>query len=62
MVRPGMKCYRVTTVQIHTAVWEIEATSEEDAISQVHDGLGRMVSTVYDDTLKDATIAEEAGE
>ena len=41
------RLYKVTTQEIHHSVWEVEATSERDALNEVLDGCGDLIHTEY---------------
>ena len=39
------RLYKVTTQEIHHSVWEVEATSEQDALNEVFDGAADLKTT-----------------
>ena len=41
------RLYKVTTQEIHHSVWEVEPTSERDALNEVLDGCGDLIHTEY---------------
>ena len=47
------RLYKVTTQEIHHSVWEVEATSERDALNEVFDGAGDLKTTEYYETVDD---------
>ena len=47
------RLYKVTTQEIHHSVWEVEATSERDALNEVFDSAGDLKTTEYYETVDD---------
>ena len=41
------KLYRVQLNEIHISSWDVEATSEQDAVNEVLDGAGELLHTEY---------------
>ena len=41
------KNYRVQLNEIHISSWDVEATSEQDAVNEVLDGCGDLIHTEY---------------
>ena len=47
------RLYKVTTQEINHSVWEVEATSERDALNDVFDGAADLIPTEYYETVDD---------
>ena len=41
------RLYRVQLNEIHHSTWDVEATSEQDAVNEVLDGSGELLHTEY---------------
>ena len=41
------KLYRVQLNEIHVSSWDVEATSEQNAVNEVLDGCGDLIRTEY---------------
>ena len=41
------RLYRVQLNEIHVSSWDVEATSEQDAVNEVLDGSGDLIHTEY---------------
>jgi len=50
------KLYRVQLNEIHISSWDVEATSEQNAVNEVLDGAGELLHTEYSYTPVDDPI------
>ena len=59
------RLYRVQLNEIHVSSWDVEATSEQNAVNEVLDGAGELLHTEYsytpnNDAVHHVTCTEDA--